>query len=89
MWKKDMSPEEAAQLIERFLNEEYDGYPGEWGDFVDATQRNENVERYRERCDDLSPLVNRPGEMDQAAVSELRSIIEELRSFSKAETSKP
>jgi hypothetical protein len=32
--------------------------------------------------DKLSPLVNRPGEMDKAAVAELRSIVEELRSLS-------
>ena len=79
MWKKDMSPEEAAQVIERFLAGT-SLYLQEWNDFAETGQKNARVERHRERCDDLSPLVNRPGEMDQAAVSELRSIIEELRS---------
>jgi hypothetical protein len=80
MWKKDMNTEEAAQIIERFLNEIYSDYPGEWGDFVDVPQENQVVERYRRRCRELDPLVNRPGIQDGAAIEELRSIIKALRS---------
>jgi hypothetical protein len=79
MWKADMSTEEAAQIIERFLNDTYDGYPGEWGDFVETAQRDQTVERYRKRCLELDPLVNRPGTQDEAAVEELRSILRALR----------
>ena len=79
-WKGDMSPEEAAQVIERFLAET-ELYPFEWTDFAETRQQDPRVERYRKRCDRLSPLVNRPGEMDKAAVAELRSIIRELRSM--------
>jgi len=78
MWKRDMTPEEAAQIIERFLA----GTSGsiEWCDFAETGQQDPRVERHRKRCDILSPLVNRPGEMDAAAVAELKTIIEELRS---------
>lgn len=78
-WKRDMSAEEAAQVIERFLVGA-SSYPEEWPDFAETRQQDARVERYRKRCDELSPLVNRPGEMDEAAVAELRSIIRELRS---------
>jgi len=75
-----MTPLEAAQLIERFLA---DGslYPEEWADFAETPQKDMRVEPQRKRCDKLSPLVNRPGEMDQSAVAELRAIIGELRSL--------
>jgi hypothetical protein len=78
-WKKDMTPEEAAQVIERFLDGPCDSI--EWCDFAETGQQDPKVEHYRKRCDKLSPLVNRPGGMDEAAVAELRSIIEELRSM--------
>jgi hypothetical protein len=78
-WKRDMSPEEAAQVIERFLAET-ELYLFEWTDFAEIKQQNPRVEAYRKRCDKLSPLVNRPGAMDEAAVAELKSIIKELRS---------
>ena len=77
-WKRDMTPKEAADVIERFLDGPSDSI--EWCDFAETSQEDARVERYRRRCDNLSPLVNRPGEMDEAAVVELRSIIEELRS---------
>jgi hypothetical protein len=83
-WKRDMSPEEAAQVIERFLAET-ELYPFEWTDFAETRQQDSRVELYRKRCDKLSPLVNRPGAMDEAAVGELRSMIEKLRSLSKCE----
>jgi hypothetical protein len=74
-----MTPQEAAHVIERFLDGTSDSI--EWCDFAETRQEDPRVERYRKRCDKLSPLVNRPGEMDQAAVAELRSIVEELRSL--------
>ncbi|MGA2965978.1 MAG: ribosome maturation factor RimM [Terriglobales bacterium] len=80
MWKRDMSPEEAAQVIERFLNgPRRDSI--EWCDFAETGQQDARIERYRKRCDELSDLVNCPGEMDEAAVEELRSIIKQLRSL--------
>jgi hypothetical protein len=82
-----MTPEEAAAVIERFLGETPDSV--EWCDFAETAQRDPKVERYRKRCDKLSPLVNRPGEMDQAAVEELKSIINDLRSMTNTETLKP
>jgi hypothetical protein len=78
-WKRDMTPEEAAQVIERFLNGAGDSI--EWSDFAETRQQDPRVELYRKRCDELSPLVNRPGEMDPAAVAELTSIVKELRSL--------
>jgi hypothetical protein len=86
-WKPDTTPEEAAAIIERFLGETPDSI--EWCDFAGTPQRDRTVERYRKRCDELSPLVNRPVEMDKAAVAELRSVIHELRSMTNTETLKP
>jgi hypothetical protein len=73
-----MTPEDAAKLIESFLAGTSDSI--EWCDFAETRQEDPIVERYRKRCDKLSPLVNRPGDMDEAAVAELRSIVQELRS---------
>jgi hypothetical protein len=83
-WKRDMRPEEAALVIERFLDGPSDSI--EWCDFAETKQQDATVERYRKRCDKLSPLVNRPWAMDEAAVTELRSMVEELRSTTRAET---
>jgi hypothetical protein len=55
-WKLDMSPEEAAQVIERFLAET-ELYPFEWTDFAETKQQDPRVEQYRRRCDKLSPQV--------------------------------
>jgi hypothetical protein len=87
MWKREMTPEEAAQVIERFLAEA-ESYPFEWTDFAETPQKDPRVEQYRKRCDKLSPLANRPGEMDAVAVAELRSIIQDLRTIAKLETLK-
>jgi hypothetical protein len=78
-WKPDMTPEEAALVIERFIDGPSDSI--EWCDFAETRQQNSRVELYRKRCDKLSPLVNRPGDMNQDAVAELRSIIKQLRSI--------
>jgi hypothetical protein len=77
-WTPDMTAEEAAHVIEAFLDGPSDSI--EWCDFAETGQQDPRVERYRKRCDELSPLVNSLGEMNEAAVMELRSIIEELRS---------
>jgi hypothetical protein len=87
-WKRDMSPEEAAQVIERFLTGT-ELYPFEWTDFAETKQQDPRVDPHRKRCDKLSPLVNRPGAMDEAAVAELKWIIEELRSMSASTILKP
>jgi len=83
-----MTPEEATRAIERFLAEK-SSYPQEWNDFAETPQADPRVEQYRKRCDKLSPLVNRPGEMDEAAVTELKSITEQLRSMSPSTILKP
>ena len=88
MWKRDMDPVEAAQVIERFFAGA-SSYPQEWNDFVETKQQDIRVELYRKRCDELDPQANRPGEMDEAAVVELRSMIDALRSMASAETLKP
>ena len=82
-----MTPEEAAQVIDRFLSES-ESYPFEWTDFAETPQKNPTIEQYRKRCDKLSPLVNRPGEMDAAGVAELMSIIQQLRAMTSVETLK-
>jgi hypothetical protein len=83
-WKREMGPEEAPQVIERFLAET-EQYPFEWTDFAETEQQDPRVELYRRRCDKLSPLVNRPGEMDETAVAELKSMIDEMRSLGNPE----
>jgi hypothetical protein len=47
-----MSPQEAAQVIERFLAGTSDSI--EWCDFAETKQQNPVVELYRKRCDKLS-----------------------------------
>jgi hypothetical protein len=67
-----------AQRIERFL-EGTSLYPQEWNDFVESPQYDQKMDVYRKRCYELDPLVNRPGDQDAEALSELRSMIEALR----------
>ena len=86
-WKPDMTPDEAAAVIERFIDGPGDSI--EWCDFAETRQNDRRVEQYRKRCDELSPLVNRPGDMDAEAVAELRSIVQGLRSLKDVETLKP
>jgi hypothetical protein len=69
---------DVALIIERFL-ERNTLYPQEWNDFVDTAQRNSEIEHYRRRCDELDPLVNRPGVPDPEALFELREMIKTLR----------
>jgi hypothetical protein len=83
-----MTPLEIADVIERFLDER-SLYPEEWVEFAETPQHDKKLDVYRKRCDQLDPLVNRPGEMDPTAVAELREMIDELREIgtgSKPET---
>jgi len=79
MWKKRMSHEEVADLIDRFLRGQ-SAYPQEWNDFAETRQSDPEIEEYRKRCDELDPLVNRPGVQDPKAIEELNRIVEKLRS---------
>ncbi len=79
MWTKNMSSEEAAAVVERFL-EDRSLYPQEWNDFVETPQNDRVVEGYRRQCYELDALVNRPGDVDSKAVEQLKSIIKSLRS---------
>jgi hypothetical protein len=85
-----MTPLEMADVIERFLDER-SLYPEEWVEFSETPQHDKQLDVYRERCDQLDPLVNRPGEMDPTAAAELRSMVDELRDIgtgNKPETAK-
>ena len=48
-WKGDMTPEEAARVIERFLDGPSDSI--EWCDFAETRQEDPRVEGYRKRCE--------------------------------------
>lgn len=85
MWKVNMSADDAAGVIERFLSDT-SLYPQEWNDFVDTPQSDKKIEWYRRRCYELDPLVNRPVNQDVSAVAELKSIAESLRSGEKRRT---
>ena len=78
MWKRDMNIEDVAGLIERFL-EDRSLYPQEWNDFIDTPQQDAIANKYRCKCYELDPLVNRPGMQDPDAVVRLREIIKSLR----------
>lgn len=79
MWKKNMSREEVAELIARFL-EGRSSYPQEWNDFVDTPQQEAAIDNYRRQCYELDPLVNRPGLPDSDAVAGLKELVQRLRS---------
>lgn len=80
MWKENMSREEVAEVIERFL-EHRSSYPQEWNDFVDTPQQETAIDNYRRQCYELDPLVNHPGQPDSDAVAALRELAERLRSM--------
>jgi hypothetical protein len=69
---------EIADLIERFLQNR-SLYPQEWNDSVDCTQQDPAMDEYRRKCYELDPLVNRPQPVDEAAILELRELVERLR----------
>lgn len=73
-----MTPSEAADLIERFLNNA-PAYPQEWNDFIEARRVDQRVEQLRKKCYELDPLLNHPGDPDGKAIEELKMIVLELR----------
>jgi hypothetical protein len=77
--KRNLTALQMADLIERFLDRK-SLYPQEWNDFVERSQRDRQMDKFRKRCYDLGPLVNHPGEPDPDAVAELRSLVATLRS---------
>ena len=79
MWKKNMNRQEAAQVIERFL-EGRSLYPQEWNDFVDTPQEDNVVESYRQQSRELDTLISRPGTPDPRALHDLKRVLERLRS---------
>ena len=79
MWKKNMNRQEAAGVIERFL-EGRSLYPQEWNDFVDTPQEDSVIETCRQQCYGLDPLLNRPGTPDSSALNDLKRALERLRS---------
>ena len=76
--KQGLSPADAADLIDRFINER-ERYPQEWNDFVEALKVEPEVETFRKRCYELDPFVNRPGGADPGTMQELKEIVSELR----------
>jgi hypothetical protein len=46
---------------------------------MEGKQRRPESERLRQRCNDLDPLVNRPGDVDELALAELRSMAASAR----------
>jgi len=78
---KPKAPSEAADLIVRFL-EGRSRYPQEWNDFVECRHSDPRIEGFRKRCSEFDPLVNCPDPQGEAALQELRSIADQLRSIS-------
>ena len=76
--REPRTAEEIAAIIERFLTGQ-SLYPQEWNDFVECNERNSQLDKYRQRCYELDPLVNCPSQQDAKAVAELRSMIDQLR----------
>lgn len=74
---RNLTPLEMAVLIERFLDNKC-LYPQEWNDFVECSQRNREMDRFRKRCEELDTLVNCPSTPDEDAVRELRVMVGEL-----------
>ena len=75
--RKNLTVHDVGHIIERFLSNS-SHYPQEWNDFVESKQRGES-ERFRRRCYNLDPLVNCPGNRDEAALAELRALATSAR----------
>jgi hypothetical protein len=84
---KNLTVHDVGQLIQRFLSDSL-RYPQEWNDFVDTKQRRPESERYRRRCSELDPLVNRPGKVNEVALSELRALAASTRKETYLEVAK-
>ena len=76
--RMNLTVHDVGQLIQRFPSDSL-RYPQEWNDFVDTKQRKPESERYRRRCYQLDPSVNRPGKVDEAALMELRTLAASTR----------
>jgi hypothetical protein len=76
--RKPKTASDIANLIDRFLNGT-SLYSQEWNDFVERKHPDSVLDSYRKRCDLLDPLVNCPDPQDPKALSELKSMVEELR----------
>lgn len=85
--RMNLTVHDVGQLIQRFLSDSL-RYPQEWNDFVDTKQRKPESERYRLRCYELDPSVNRPGKVDEAAVTELRTLAASTRKETYLEVAK-
>jgi hypothetical protein len=48
-------------------------------DFVDTSQEDSLIEIARHQCNELDPLVNRPGSSDTDAITRLEAIVKRLR----------
>jgi hypothetical protein len=77
-FRKPMTADEIADVIERFLDGS-SAYPQEWNDFVECPHAEPQLDSYRKRCDVLDPEVNCPDPQDPAAIVELRKMVAELR----------
>jgi hypothetical protein len=76
--RKSKNTTEIADLVERFLTGT-SLYPQEWNDFVECRHPDAHLDSYRKRCYDLDPLVNCPNPQDAKALSDLRTMVDELR----------
>jgi hypothetical protein len=85
--RRNLTVHDVGQLIQRFLSDSL-LYPKEWNDFVDTKQRKPESERYRRRCSELDPSVNRPGKVDELALTELRTLAASTRKETYLEVAK-
>jgi hypothetical protein len=80
MTRKVLGPADAADVIERFL-ENRSAYPQEWNDFIESRSVDADIRKYQQRSYELDPLVNTPGQPNVAALRELKSIVATLRAI--------
>jgi hypothetical protein len=72
---------EIAQIIDRFLNGR-SLYPQEWNDFVESRHPDRKLDSFRQRCNELDPLVNCPAPQNANALAELKNMADALRKLS-------
>jgi hypothetical protein len=78
MSRRDLSREQIADLIERFLNNQL-AHPQEWNDFIDCSQKSVQMDRYRKVCYEFDPLVNSHEPQDLVALERLQNLVIELQ----------
>ena len=81
--RRGKSAREIADIVERFLNGN-SLYPQEWNDFVECRQPDPKLDSYRKKCGALDPQVNSHEPQDLDAISELRSMVAELKHLENA-----